>query len=200
MSEQARRAARIAAAAMALMLALSTIVAAGVKIKVMHRDKEFNFGAVRTWAWHPDGAGDVKMVLTADDDPVKMRERVEPTIKQAVEEALTSRGLSMLTNGQTPQLYVTYYVLLSTGANAETAQYFGATTPNWALPEVAEQTTNLRFLEQGSLVLDISSTANKTVIWRGVAQAEIDRSRSEEERRARIQQAIKDLIKKLPKD
>src|SRR5581483_6093296 len=103
MSEQARRTIRMTGAAMAMMLALSAVVAAGVKIKVVHRDKEFNFGSVRTWAWHPEGAGDVKMVLTADDDPAKMRERVEPTIKQAVEEALTSRGLSMLTNGQTPQ-------------------------------------------------------------------------------------------------
>jgi hypothetical protein len=198
MADQTKRAMRIGAAA-AVILALGAIAGAGVKLKVLHRDKNFDFGGVRTWAWHPDGAGDVKMVLTPDDDPVTMRERVEPTIKQAVEEALASRGLSMRADGQMPELYVTYYVLLSANAHAETAEMFGATTPNWALPALAEPTTNLRFLEQGSLVLDISSTANRTVVWRGAAQAEIDRSRTEPERRARIQQAIKDLLKKLPK-
>jgi hypothetical protein len=36
-------------------------------------------------------------------------------------------------------------------------------------------------------------------VWRGLAQGEIDRARSDAERRERIQRAIRDLIKKWPK-
>jgi len=140
------------------------------------------------------------MALTANDDPEQMRARVEPTIKQVVEEALTARGMTQTPAGQpAPDVYVAYYVLLSTNTAAETAQFFGATTRDWELPEVAMQTTNLRIIERGSLVIDVSSAASRTLVWRGLAQAEIDRARSDADRLARIQQAIRDLIKKWPK-
>lgn len=181
-------------------LALAAAVVAGdVRLKVMHRDKTFDFEGVRTWAWHPDGAGGVKMALTANDDPERMRARVEPTIKQAVHDALAARGLMPVGAEQHPDVYITYYVLLSTNIAAETAEVFGATTSEWSLPSVALPTTNLQVIERGSLLIDVSSVATRTLVWRGVAQAEIDRARSEPDRLGRIQRAISDLIKRLPK-
>jgi hypothetical protein len=179
----------------------ATIVASDIHIKVLHRDKAFDFDRVHVWAWHPDGAGGVKMALTAEDNPEQMRARIEPTIKQTVQEALAARGLTLRVDEQPqpPDVYITYYVLLSTNAAAETAQMFGATTPEWTLPPVAMPTTNLRIIERGSLVLDVSSAATRTIVWRAVAQAEIDRGRSEPERLDRIQRAIRDLIKRWPK-
>ena len=102
-------------------------------------------------------------------------------------------------NGEAADLYVTYYVLLSAQSMAETAEMFGAATPDWALPPVAAQTTNFRVMEQGSLVLDVSAATTRAVVWRGVARAELDRSSSDPERRERLQQAVKDLLRKLPK-
>jgi hypothetical protein len=177
----------------------AAIVAGDVRIKVMHRDKAFDLKGVRTWAWHPDGAGGVKMALTANDDPEKMRARVEPTIKQTVQEALTARGVTLAAAGQTPDVYLTYYVLLSTNMAAETAEVFGATTPEWTLPPVAMPTTNLEVIERGSLVIDVASAATRSLVWRAVAQAEIERARSEPDRLGRIQRAISDLIKRWPK-
>ena len=44
----------------------------GVDVTVEH-DKTFNFKPVRTWAWNPEGPGNVRMARTPDDDPDAMK-------------------------------------------------------------------------------------------------------------------------------
>ena len=66
-------------------LALTTaVVHAGIKVKVEF-DKEYDFSKVRTYGWHPDGAGEVKLLMREGGDPEQIRVRWEPTIKDAVE-------------------------------------------------------------------------------------------------------------------
>jgi len=59
-------------------------------------------------------------------------------------------------------------------------------------------TTAFSAFEQGSVILDISSVSLKTVVWRAVAQAEIDRQRSDAERVKRIQDGVREMLKKFP--
>ncbi len=56
----------------------------------------------------------------------------------------------------------------------------------------------LRAFERGSLVLDVTSPAKKSVVWRGVAETEVDRELSDDARKARIEKAVQDIVKKLP--
>ena len=42
----------------AAMLAAPIALSAGVKVRSQH-DKTFDFRGLTTWAWHPEGAGDV---------------------------------------------------------------------------------------------------------------------------------------------
>ena len=39
---------------------------------------------MRTWAWNPQGAGDVIMARTQEDDAEAMKRQVEPLIMDAV--------------------------------------------------------------------------------------------------------------------
>ena len=48
-------------------------------------------------------------------------------------------------------------------------------------------------------MLDLISTSAKRIIWRGIAQAEIDSERTDEQRHARIREAVHDLMLKYPK-
>lgn len=48
-------------------------------------------------------------------------------------------------------------------------------------------------------VLDIVSPKLKGVIWRGIAQTEVHREFTPEQRRARVDKAIQEIVKKLPK-
>ena len=49
------------------------------------------------------------------------------------------------------------------------------------------------------MVIDLASIKLDEVIWRGVASAEVNRQMTEEKRDARVRDAIKSLIAKLPK-
>jgi hypothetical protein len=180
-----------------LMLFVLLVVAVNAKVKVKtEQDKTFDFRGVRTWAWHPSGSGDLKMALTPDDNPAAIRERFVPLIDDAIAKELARRGLGQ---APSPQVYVNYYVLISTNMSAQTMGQFVPTVPEWGLPPFSGATQSLRVFEQGSLLIDVTSVATRNIVWRGVAQAEIHRERTPAERDARLRDAIVDLLKKLPK-
>ncbi len=180
-----------------LLLALALVVAVDAKVKVRtEQDKTFDFRGVRTWAWHPSGSGDVKMAVTPDDNPAAVRERFAPVIEDAVTKELARRGIGQAAD---PQVFVNYYVLLSTNMSAQTMGQFVPTVPEWGLPPFSGATQSLRVFEQGSLLIDVTAAATRAIVWRGLAQAEIHRERTPAERDARLRAAIADLLKKLPK-
>jgi ATP:ADP antiporter, AAA family len=197
--EASRPAALVRPATLVLAAILGTALLADAKVRIQtKKDDSFKFQGVRTWAWHPDGAGEVKMAVTPDDDPAAVRARVEPIIKDAVTRALTARGLTAAA-GASPDLYVVYYVLISTNTNRQTIGANLSADVAWQIPSFMQSTQNFEIYEQGSLVLDVSGAANRTLVWRGVAQARLDRERQGREREARLREAIDDLIKKFPK-
>jgi Domain of unknown function (DUF4136) len=184
------------AAAVFVLASAAVVVSAKVKIDVMH-DPEFDFRPVRTFAWHPGGAGEVKVLVKNSGDPQKLRERFEPVIKPAVEQELTKKGLT-LSLGGTPDVYASYYVLITAGDSSQAIGQFLSPTMEWGVPPFAGATQSLKIYEQGSLILDLSSPSLKSAVWRGVAKAEIERQRSEPQRDARIREAVREMIKKYP--
>jgi|EndMetStandDraft_3_1072993.scaffolds.fasta_scaffold91952_2 uncharacterized protein DUF4136 len=184
--------------ALATFLILTTLVEAKVKVNTK-KDDAFDFRAVRTWAWHPDGAGEVKMMLTPDDNPAAMQARFEPVIKAAVEDQMRARQLTAVPAGGKADLYVYYYVLISTSTNRSVIGQNVTAEMAWAVPMFAQSTQGFEIFEEGSLVLDVSNPATRSLVWRGVAQAKIDRERKPAERDARLREAIADLLGKFPK-
>jgi hypothetical protein len=51
-------------------------------------------------------------------------------------------------------------------------------------------------MNYGSLVIDLS--ANKTVVWRGLAQAKIKTDADDQRREALIREAVRDLLRRYP--
>jgi len=95
--------------AVALTLAVQAVGALDVRVDF---DKTFDFKAMKTWGWNPAGPGDVKMARTQSDDPEDIRQRAEPTIVEEVASELARLGLK---SAATPDLTVTYYLLLTVG-------------------------------------------------------------------------------------
>lgn len=183
-----------------VVIALLGVAAVGVGAKVKVRtehDKTFDFRGVRTYAWHPDGAGDVKVLEASGDDPERLRAKLEPVIKAAVEEQLARRGLVPAAGGQ-PDLHVNYYLLIGAGTSSQYMGQFLTSSPEWGLPVMSGPTTSFKAYEQGSLVLDLSAPSLKSTVWRGVAQAEVDRQRSDADRAQRIRDGVKDMLGKFP--
>jgi hypothetical protein len=167
--------------------------AAGVDVRAEF-DKKFDFGKVKTWAWNPVGAGEVKMARTPDDDPEVVRKRAEPIIKESVAAELASRKLQL--SDANPDLTLTYYLLLTVGSSAQSLGQFLPPVAEWGLPPFTPQTQSLTVAERGSLVLDLSSDGR--VVWRGIAQAKIKWEDDSARREALLREAVRDLLKRFP--
>jgi len=183
----------------AALLALPIALSAGVKVRAQ-QDKDVDFRGLKTWAWHPEGAGDVRMALTADDNPAAMKERFEPVIVDAVQKAMAARGLTVAGAAEKPQFYVNYYVLINTSQSRQTMGQFVPTVPEWGIPPFSYGATqSLKVFEEGSLVLDVTSTKTRQLIWRGMAVAELQRKSAPQDRDTRLRAAIAEVVKKFPK-
>ena len=168
---------------------------AAVKVKTQFT-KSFDFTKAKTWSWHEGGPGEVKMALTADDNPELVRQRAEPIIMEAVGATLPQRGLAAAASGAPSDVKIKYYVLITLGTDAQTIGQFLPAVTAWGLPPFSGATQSYSVIERGSLVLDIS--ANKEVVWRGIGQAELKPGQTQEKRAALIRAAVADILKKYP--
>jgi hypothetical protein len=159
-------------------------------------DKTFSFAGLRTWAWHPDGAGDVKMAVSSSDNPQRVAGRVDPIILPAVERELRTRGFTK-TDGAA-DLLVHYYVLATVQTSSQYMGQFIAPIPEWGVPPFAPITTAIEVFPFGTLLIDITSPVKKAIVWRGSAQRKIDLDKPDNERRAVLERAIHDLISRFP--
>ncbi len=176
----------------------AVVVLQGAKIKTRaESDPTFNFRELKTWAWDADGAGDVIMARASGDDPAPVKERVDPVLVAAVAHELGLRGLTLASAGQ-PDIRIHYYLLVTVGMDAQVMGQFLPAVPEWGVPPFAPATQSLNIVTRGSLVLDCVSTSLSRIVWRGVAQTDIDIARSETERDAIIRDAAHELIKRIP--
>jgi hypothetical protein len=187
---------RAVLASAVLLLAWSSLAGAAMKVRT-RADPDFDFRPVRTWAWPAAGPGAVRMLRTADDDDEAVRQQLEPTIVEAVAEELGRRRLVPATAGP-PDVTVTYLLLVTIGASAQQAGQFLAPVPAWGLPPFPAATTSFSVVEQGSLVIDITAPALERVVWRGIAESKIDSVRTAEQRKARLREAVHDLLRRFP--
>jgi hypothetical protein len=183
--------------AAALVLVGTAVVTARVKVQV-HRDKACDFTTLRTYAWHPSGAGEIKVLHAGGDDAKEVQAVLDPVIRQAAEQGLASRGLKVAASPTDADVYVTYYVLIGAGTSSQAMGQFIGNAPEWGIPPFTGSTTSLQIYEQGSLVLDVVSRAGQATVWRGIAQAEIDRQRTIAQRNDRIRDAVRDMFRKYP--
>ena len=181
-----------------LVLALGVCLAvlpgdAAIKVRVDF-DKAFDFAKIRTWAWTSGAAGQVILARTPDDDPDVVKKRVEPVIFDAVNAEMPRRGLKPAAG--TPDITITYYLLLTIGASTQTMGQFLPSTTQWGLPPFAPSTTAMTVAEQGSLVFDLA--ANGEVVWRGIGESKIKMELDQQKRTALLREAVAEILKRFP--
>jgi Domain of unknown function (DUF4136) len=159
-------------------------------------DKKYSFAGLRRWAWHPDGAGDTRLAISAQDDAKRIAARVDPVVIPAIEREMKGRGLSQVTD--TPDLYVHYYFLGTVGELSQVAGQFLPAVPEWGVPPFTAGSTALTVYPVGTLIIDITSAANRVLVWRGTARRKIDMESPDQKRKQVVEQAIRDLLKGFP--
>jgi hypothetical protein len=185
-------------AAIVLAVALIASISLDAKVKIKTQfDKAFDFKPMKTFAWHPDGAGAVHVLQLSGDDAATLKTQLNPGITSSVEQGLAARGLAPAA-APAADLYVSYTLLLGPGTSAQVAGQFIAPVPEWGIVPFAAQTTSIEVYEQGTLIVDVASRARQKIVFRGSAESAIDRMRTPEARDKLIRDAILDMLKKLP--
>lgn len=179
-------------AAMVIVLAAGTLTAR-VKVQVEF-DKNFDFTAVRTWAWASE-VGQVFVARTKDDSAALMKKRAEPIIVDAVGKEMPQRKLTSASGGPS-DVTIAYYLLLATSMDAQTMGQFLPAVGFWGLPPFQGATQSLEMMNAGTLVLDFRSKDG--VVWRGVARAELAFDATEEKREKLLREAVRDLLRRFP--
>jgi hypothetical protein len=184
---------RTVATALAFVALTVQATVARVDVKVDF-DKTFNFKTLKTWGWSAAGPGEVKMARTQTDNPESMQKVAEPLIVETITSEMTRLGMQAAP--ASPDMTVTYYLLLSTSQTAQSMGQFVPATMSWGLPLFPQATQSLKVMNQGSLVLDLSAKGN--VVWRGVAQAEIKMDMERKRREEMLREGVRDLLKRYP--
>ena len=65
----------VAALAVAAIIAATGIIARAAKTSIRtESDPKFSFAGLKTWAWHPDAAGEVRLAYSSSADPNKVHQ------------------------------------------------------------------------------------------------------------------------------
>ena len=183
-----------------LVIALGVAIGTATEAKTdltVDFDMKFTFAGLKTWRWHPDGPGDVKLAMSQNDDPKGVQATVDPIIMPAVERELTANGL-VRGEGDT-DFFLHYYALVTVGESRQVQGQFLPATANWGVPPVLlGNSTSLEIYPVGTLVIDVTAAATRQVVWRGVARKKLNVNSSGVQRRTEIEKAVRELLKKFP--
>lgn len=155
-------------------------------------DPEARFAGLKTYAWMPDReekTGDHKM-----DKPL-----LDEYIRKAVENQLSAKGF----HKQAPDMAdseINYHAALTGKMNDQTLNDYYGYTPSSSPRSVQVGRYEVPFHEydMGSLIIDIVDPETRRLIWRGSAQHELDPNPNQEERKKKIDEAVRKILEQFP--
>ena len=122
---------------------LTLLLLAASTASQVEYDRQVDFSRYETWSWHER--------VTHAASPV-----ADNRIREAIESGLAARGLSRVDRGGT--LLVVYHASKDIEIDLAPLKNAVASTP-----------TGIRYVEKGSLVIDMLDAASGNVVWRGHA-------------------------------
>ena len=140
-----------------------------------------------TYAW---------MAPQQGDDPRVQNELLERRITEVANEILEQKGFREI-SGAAPDFLIGYHAAIQGGMDATTVNtYYGYGWGGWYGGVYGN--TYVRYYEKGALIIDIVDASRRELVYRGTAEAEVDRTMSQETRDARLRSAIDKILRKFP--
>jgi len=150
------------------------------------QDPKADFSKIRTWAWYE--------TINNDAPDPDLSEIARRRIKNCIQSELEARGYSW---GPTDKADMLIKWVAVSGGSVDLAPVgfrYGIDDPLTRGP-----VTGPPNLSEGSLVIDVlSNQSPRKVIWRGVAEATVNRSLPDEERQERIRLAVAKTFASFP--
>ena len=151
-------------------LLMTFLLAAGPVTTSVEYDHQVDFSQYKTWSWHEGG--------TPAMNPV-----TDKAIRDAIEKGLAARGLSRVDAGAT--LFVVYHAARTTQIDIAPLNSASPAPP-----------TGIRYVQKGSLLVDLLDAASGKVVWRGQAAAVL--RYGPKEIAAQVDAAMEEMLARFP--
>lgn len=166
-----------------LILVTSLGGCATIEVRTAH-DPKATFPKQGSYAWVP-GPSDLPK------DPRIDNAQLEARVRRAVADGLAERGYR-LSNSERPVMLVGFHVVLDESLKPSIAsRKYGYGPGLWGDSLGPD-------FERGSLILDILDPETKKLIWRGIAEADLDLTVSEDKKQKHAHQAVRQMLKQFP--
>ena len=172
-----------------LILFLVTSCAFGQDVRY-NFDKDTNFSKFKTYKWVI-----LKDAPTANDLVTKQ-------LKDAVDAELATKGLIKI-DDDTANLFIGYQAGVGqekqfTSFSSDWGYGGGWYRGGWYGPGGGTTTGSTSTIYVGQLVLDMYDSANRDLVWRGVASKTLDSKAKPDKQRKNLAKAVKKLLKNYP--
>ncbi|MHC4946856.1 MAG: DUF4136 domain-containing protein [Planctomycetota bacterium] len=178
------------------------------------RDPTLSFAGRTTYVWRKrDPAGRPAPAVEEGEPPAGAPQIVadsilDSRIRNAVDTQLAALGFELRPPGTvSPDFLLDYYAATESRVDVMTIskytdnpayQYSGGRLRR-VYGRQYQDTTTYEY-EQGTLILDIVDPPTNRLIWRASAQAEVDRTATQEKRDRRLAEAVAKMLARLPTD
>lgn len=184
---------RLSSIWIALLLTI-TITAFGQDVRY-NFDKNTDFSKFKTYKWVPiKGATPVNDIM-------------DKQIKESIDSQLATKGLSKI-DGDTADLYLGYQAGI--GTEKQFTSFSSGMGPGWGYGPgwygggwyggggMSTTTGQTSTIYVGQLDLDMYDSANKDLVWRGVASKTIDPKAKPDKQQKNLNKAVAKLLKNYP--
>jgi hypothetical protein len=144
-------------------------------------DPGADFAGFETYSWAQPGQD-------MGPNPRGVDQITERRFIAAVDEQMAAKGYRKIERGQ-PDFVVNFVVTTERG--------YGGGWYGGGMGMSTSHTTASEWTE-GTLILDIYETADRDLVWRGTATAEIQEGRPPEERNRRINEVVTKILERYP--
>ena len=150
------------------------------------QDPTTDFSVIRTWAWYD--------AINNDAPDPELSELARRRIKNCIQSELEAKGYSWVPADQADMIVKWVAVAGGSVELAPVGFRYGIDDPKTRGPTRGPITQS-----EGSLVIDVVlNKAPRKVIWRGTAEATVNRDLPDEVRQSRIQKAVEKTFASFP--
>ncbi len=154
-------------------------------------DPAFDFSGFRTWNW-------LTGPQAATVDPRLPTGLVEERIRTSLVRHLAARGFQRSASVK-PDFRVGFHAAVEDKVSVQTVNRAAGYGPGWGAGRgIVRSDTYVREYAQGTLILDIVDSSTDRLVWRGSAQAEVYSYSTPEQREARIDDAVAQILERFP--
>jgi hypothetical protein len=159
---------------------------AGIQVTTDY-DPAVDLTTLRNYAW-------MKGQQARQSDPRIDNSLLDTRIRNAIDAELAGKGFEVMGADQADFL-VGYHAAVQKKIDAYTMSNSYGYRPGWG---TGYSDIHVYEYEEGSLVIDFVDPKTKNLLWRGAAQAEVNRSLTPEKRETRIRTAVEKILARFP--